>query len=89
MYGVACVQCRCHIHSQCRSKECQPGIPHPAARGYDLQVGAVCMGGVAAMPDTGTPALTVYYAVHTGGRTVVKWANDQGYQGVVQVGAIV
>lgn len=38
-------------------------------------------------PDTGTVATTVYYGVNTEGRTVLKWANDQGFQGIVQVQA--
>lgn len=36
----------------------------------------------------GTPGVTssVYYGVELDGKTILKWANDQGYTGVVQVG---
>lgn len=33
----------------------------------------------------GVAATTAYYGVLVEGRTVLKWANDQGYQGLVMV----
>jgi hypothetical protein len=47
----------------------------------------VTLGPCEVNPDTGTAATTVYYGVNTEGRTVLKWANDQGFQGIVQVPA--
>lgn len=35
--------------------------------------------------ETGVVSTVVYYGVNQDGKTVLKWANDQGYQGVVQV----
>ena len=43
------------------------------------------MGSTEESPESGgVEATTVYYGVNIGPSTVVKWANDQGYVGVVQ-----
>jgi hypothetical protein len=53
------------------------------------------MGAVAPMPEAGPggpPATTVFYATtapHLPGGAVLKWANDLGYQGLVQVMAFI
>ena len=56
---------------------------------YDEQPGCkifICsMGSTEESPESGgVVASTVYYGVNSGPSTVVKWANDQGYVGVVQ-----
>ena len=43
------------------------------------------MGSTEEGPESGgVIATTVYYGVNVGPSTIVKWANDQGYVGVVQ-----
>ena len=36
--------------------------------------------------ESGVVSTLVYYGVNQGEGTVLKWANDQGYVGIVQVG---
>jgi len=54
---------------------------------YEEQPGCkvriVTLGPTEAMPETGSASTTVYYGVSVEGRTILKWANDQGYQGLV------
>ena len=35
--------------------------------------------------QTGITTVVVYYGCTSGGKTVIKWVNDAGYTGVVQV----
>lgn len=38
-------------------------------------------------PETGTPITVAVYTVSNGSSAIIKWCNDQGYSGLVQVGA--
>lgn len=45
------------------------------------------LGPVDANPETGVTSTVVYYCAVGPETTTIKWANDQGYTGIVQVGA--
>mmetsp|Transcript_30722 Transcript_30722/g.68056 ORF Transcript_30722/g.68056 Transcript_30722/m.68056 type:complete len:1411 (+) Transcript_30722:34-4266(+) len=55
---------------------------------YDEQPGCkirtVVLGPTEISPDSNMTATIVYYGVNQNNTTVLKWANDQGYTGVVQ-----
>ncbi len=56
---------------------------------YDEQPGCsikTCvMGPTENNAESGAVTTTIYYGVNQNDATVVKWANDQGYTGIVQV----
>ncbi len=57
---------------------------------YDEQPGcsirSCVIGFTETLPDGNISSTSVFYGVDVDGRTVLKWANDQGYTGIVQVG---
>lgn len=49
--------------------------------------GLVTLGPCDVSQETGQHTSTVYYGVNVEGKTILKWANDQAFQGLVQVGS--